>query len=45
MDARVMLPRDVGKRPMMPILMIEPSNGIFRSVRGTSVGAYMGRIS
>ena len=34
------LPRDVGSRFMIPILIIEPSKGIFISVRGTSVGAY-----
>ena len=44
-EARPMLPRDVGSRFMMPMLIIEPSIGIFMFVRGTSVGAYIGRIS
>ena len=40
-----MLPRDVGSRFRVPILIMEPSKRMFIFVRGTSVGAYIGRIS
>ena len=40
-----MLPRDVGSRFMIPMLIMDPFKGMFMSVRGTSVGAYIGRIS
>ena len=44
-EARLMLPRDMGSKFRMPMLIIEPSIGMFMLVRGTSVGAYIGRIS
>ena len=44
-NKRAMLPRDIESRFMIPILIIEPSKGMFIFVRGTSVGAYIKRIS
>lgn len=38
-EASLIDPRDVGRRLSSPIVMQVPSNGMFRFVRGASVGA------
>ena len=43
-EARLMLPRDVGSRLSIPMLIREPSTGRFIFVKGTSEDAYSGRI-
>ena len=38
-EARVTLPREVGRRLRVPAVRQVPSKGMLRSVRGASVGA------